>query len=637
MPIDPRFDTFPKLLARNAREKREKTALREKEFGIWQSCTWLQYLDLVRACALGFRQHGIARNDKVAIVGDNRPQWMIAEVAAQACGAVPVGIYQDSLPGEVAYVIDHSDARIVVAEDQEQVDKVLELLGELPKVELILYGDPRGMRNYVHPKLRSFDSLLAQGRILHGADPGLWDRMIKAGKADDVAILCYTSGTTGRPKGAMLTFRNMLSMVESLHQVDPRFPEDEFVSFLPLPWVGEQMIAVAYGLWQGFAVNFPEQPQTVAEDLREIAPHTMVAPPRTWENMASMVQVKIMDSTPLKRWIYGLCMPFGMRAAECRQAKKALPLHVRLARWCAEWLLFRALRDHLGLSNIRTCSTGGGALGPDVFQFFHAMGVPLRQLYGQTEIVGISCIHRDGDVQVHTVGQPIPGTELMISGSGEILSRSPALFPGYYKNEEATRATLEGGWLHSGDAGYLTPDGHLVVIDRVSDVMKLSDGTAFSPQFVENRLKFSPYIKEAVVFGNNLPYLASMICIDGGVVGEWAEKNKLAYTTYADLSSKAQVYDLVLGEVRKVNETLPEAARIRKFVLLYKELDADDEELTRTRKLRRGLVAERYQGVVEALYADRSEVDIDTTIRFQDGRSARLQTVLQIRLLGRAA
>jgi long-chain acyl-CoA synthetase len=636
MPVDPHCDTFPKLLARNAQAKPWKTALREKELGIWQSCTWQQYLDRVRACALAFRRFGIERNDKVAIIGDNRPQWMIAEVAAQACGAIPVGLYQDSVPSEVAYVIDHSDARIVVAENQEQVDKILELLDRLPKVQLILYGDGRGMRNYVEPRLRSFDSIIAQGRELHSADPSSWERMIEGGRADDVAILCYTSGTTGRPKGAMLTFRNMLSMVESLHQVDPRLPQDEFVSFLPLPWVGEQMIAVGYWLWQGFTVNFPEEPETVSEDLREIAPHTMVAPPRIWENMASLVQVKIMDSSSLKRWLYGLCMPIGMRVADCRFERKSAPLHVRLARWCAEWLLFRALKDHLGLSNIRTCATGGGALGPDVFRFFHAMGVPLKQLYGQTEIVGISCIHRDRDIQAHTVGQPIPGTELTISTSGEILSRSAALFQGYYKDEEGTRATLEGGWLHSGDAGYLTPDGHLVVIDRVKDVMKLADGTTFSPQFVENRLKFSPYIKEAVVFGKNLPYLATMICIDMGVVGTWAERNGIAYTTYTDLSSKGPVYDLVLDEIRKVNETLPEAARIRKFALLYKELDADDEELTRTRKLRRGFVAERYKDVVEALYAGRAEVDIDTTIRFQDGRSSRLQTVLQIRALTQA-
>jgi len=346
-----------------------------------------------------------------------------------------------------------------------------------------------------------------------------------------------------------------------------------------------------------------------------------------------------MDTTPFKRFMYERCMPVGRRVADLRFEKKPVPLGLRVLYRLAHWALFRALKDRLGFSNIRSASTGGAALGPDVFRFFHAIGVPLKQIYGQTEISGISCIHREDDIAFHTVGTPIPETEVSIAEDGEILSRSPSVFTGYYKNEQATRDTLAGGWLHSGDAGYLTEQGHLVVIDRLKDVMKLADGTRFSPQFIENRLKFSPYVKEAVVVGKDRPYLTAMLCIDMGVVGKWAERSKLSYTTYTDLSAKAEVYDLVQREVDEVNRTLPEAARIHKFVLLYKELDADDEELTRTRKVRRGFVEERYREVIAALYGDLPEVPVDTTIRFQDGKTARIRTTLRVRRLdlGRAA
>jgi long-chain acyl-CoA synthetase len=387
-------------------------------------------------------------------------------------------------------------------------------------------------------------------------------------------------------------------------------------------------------------VNFPEEPETVTEDIREIGPHVMFAPPRVWENLNSTVQVKIMDTSPFKRFMYERLMPVGQKVADLRFQKRPVPLGWRILYRLAYWGLFRALRDRLGFTRLRNASTGGAALGPEVFRFFHALGVPLKQIYGQTEICGISCIHRDGDILAHTVGKPIPETEVRIDPeSGEILSRSPAIFRGYYKNEEATRATLEGGWLHSGDAGELTGEGHLVVIDRLKDVMKLADGTRYSPQLIENRLKFSPYVKEAVVIGRERPYLTAMLCIDMGVVGKWAERAKISYTTYTDLSSKAPVYDLLQREVDQVNRTLPAAARIRKFVLLYKELDADDEELTRTRKVRRGFVEERYREVIAALYGDAAQVPIDTTIRFQDGKTTRIRTTLLVRRLaeGRAA
>jgi long-chain acyl-CoA synthetase len=360
----------------------------------------------------------------------------------------------------------------------------------------------------------------------------------------------------------------------------------------------------------------------------------MFAPPRIWENLTSTVQVKIMDTTPFKRFMYERWMPVGRKVADLRFQKKPVPAGLALLHRLGHWALFRALKDRLGFTHLRSASTGGAALGPDVFRFFHAMDVPLKQIYGQTEISGISCIHRDDDIQFHTVGVPIPGTEVKISDTGEILSRSEAVFLGYYKNDEATVATLADGWLRSGDAGYLAEDGQLVVIDRIKDVMQLADGTQYSPQFIENRLKFSPFVKEAVVVGKGRPFLTAMLNIDMGVVGKWAEKNKISYTTYTDLSAKPQVYDLVQKEVDQVNETLPAAASIRKFVLLYKELDADDEELTRTRKVRRGFVEERYKVVIDALYGERGEVDIDTTIKFQDGKTTRIQTTLLVRRLG---
>ncbi len=632
-------DTFPKLLVRNGRTIGDRVAMREKEYGIWQSYTWREYQDHVRDFSLGLVALGVKPGDKVAIIGDNRPEWVWSEVAAQAAGAASVGLYQDSNIAEVAFVIDHCDASIIVAEDQEQVDKIIDMLDKLPKVRHVVFTDPRGLRKYDHPALLPFEAVEEKGRALAREQPALFEENVRRTSPEDAAIICYTSGTTGNPKGAMLTFRNLLSMALSLDEVDPKRPDDEFVSFLPLAWIGEQMMSLSASLARGFTVNFPEEPDTVTENIREIGPDVMFAPPRVWESLVSTVQVRIMDTTPFKRFMFERCMPIGKQVADLRFEKKPVPLRLRLAWFLADWLLFRALKDRLGMSNLRSASTGGAALGPDVFRFFHAIGVPLRQIYGQTEIAGISCIHREGDIAFHTVGVPIPGTEIRIAENGEILSRSASVFRGYYKNDEATAATLKEGWLHSGDAGYLAEGGHLVVIDRLKDVMKLADGTQFSPQFIENRLKFSPYVKEAVVVGKDRPFLTAMLCIDMGIVGKWAEKNKLSYTTYTDLSAKEEVYDLVQRAVDEVNETLPAAARIQKFVLLYKELDADDEELTRTRKVRRVFVEDRYKEVISALYGDAHEVPIDTTIRFQDGKTSRIRTTLLVRRLepGRAA
>ncbi|HQT97217.1 MAG TPA: AMP-binding protein [Thermodesulfobacteriota bacterium] len=627
-------DTFPKLLARNAEVFGDrKIAMREKEFGIWQEYSWKDYHEHVKYFSLGMVSLGLQTGDKVAIIGDNRPEWVWAEVAAQAACAVPLGLYQDSTLKEVAYVIDHSDATFVVAEDQEQVDKILDMKEQLPKVRYIIYSDPRGMRGYKQPFLLDFKEVENFGRELEQRDPGLFAKNVAAAKYEDLALICYTSGTTGFPKGAMLSFRNLLSMAANLMEVDNKFEKDEFVSFLPLAWIGEQMMCLSSALLTGFTVNFPEKPETVQENIREIGPTIMFSPPRIWENMTSTVQVKVMDASALKRRMYNWALPVGYAYSDAVFRKEAIPPLLRLKQKLAYALVFRALKDRLGLLRIRSASTGGAALGPDVFKFFNAMGVNLKQIYGQTEISGISCIHREGDINFDSVGKPIPETEIRLSDSGEILSRSPSVFLGYYKNPEETEKTLSDGWLHSGDAGYFTEDGHLVVIDRVKDVMHLNDATRFSPQFIENKLKFSPYIKECVCLGNQRDFIASMICIDYPNVGKWAESRRLSYTTYTDLAAKPEVLELLAKEVEKVNATLPETTRVKKFVPLYKELDADDDELTRTRKVRRAFVGERYKHVIEAMYAGEDAIPIDATIKYQDGKTSRIRTTLTIRNL----
>jgi len=625
-------DTFPKLLVRNAEVFGDrKVAMREKEFGIWQDFSWKEYHDHVKYFSLGMVSLGLKAGDKVAIIGDNRPEWVWGEVAAQAAGAVPLGLYQDSTLKEVSYIIDHSDASFVLAEDQEQVDKILDMKEQLPKVRYIIYSDPRGMRGYKQPFLLDFKEVENFGRELEQRDPGLFAKNVASTGYEDLAFICYTSGTTGFPKGAMLSFRNFLSMASNLMEVDGKFEKDEFVSFLPLAWIGEQMMCLSSALLTGFTVNFPEKPETVQENIREIGPTIMFSPPRIWENMTSTVQVKVMDASALKRRMYSWALPVGYAYSDAVFRKEEIPALLRLKQRLAYALVFRALKDRLGLLRIRSASTGGAALGPDVFKFFNAMGVNLKQIYGQTEISGISCIHREGDINFDSVGKPIPETEIRLSDTGEILSRSPSVFIGYYKNPEETEKTLSEGWLHSGDAGYFNKDGHLVVIDRVKDVMHLNDGTRFSPQFIENKLKFSPYVKECVCLGNQRDFIASMLCIDYPNVGKWAESRRLSYTTYTDLAAKPEVLELLAKEVEKVNATLPETTRVKRFVPLYKELDADDDELTRTRKVRRAFVGERYKHVIEGMYAGESAIPIDATIKYQDGKTSRIKTTLTVR------
>ena len=624
--------TLPGVLARRAADDPDGVALREKEFGIWQEITWAGFLDRVRSFALGLVELGVDKGDRIAIIGDNRPEWVIAELGAQVIGALPLGLYQDSISEELARMLEAADARLIVAEDQEQVDKVIEVRNRVPGLEHVVYYDRRGMYGYEAPGLMAFEEVEGLGDTFGDRFPYEFDRRMLGIEPGDTALLCTTSGTTSVPKLAMLSHANLLAMAEQMVEVDPMGPGDEFVSFLPLSWIGEQMVGVASAMLAGFTVNFPEETATVRADIREIGPAFMMSPPRIWENMVSDVQVMAEDTTRLKRWMYRWAMSEGMRAADARfEGGRRGGVAARLRNRLADWTVFQPIRDQLGLSKVRRAYTGGAALGPDVFRFFHAIGVNLKQLYGQTEVSGISVVHRDGDIRFHTVGRPFPGTEIRISDEGEILCRSPAVFSGYFRNPDATAETLVDGWLHSGDAGYFEDDGHLVVIDRLADVMKLPDGTAFSPQFVENKLKFSPYVREAVVFGGGgAPFVTTMIAIDMENAGQWAERHRIPYTTFTDLARRPEVYGLVRDHVAAINRDLPPAARIRRFLLLHKELHADDAELTRTRKVRRRHIADRFGDIIAALQGDGDSVTVSTEITYQDGRTADVAHELRI-------
>ena len=623
--------TLPHYLLRNAGAFPHQVAMREKEKGIWQQWTWHQYLDEVRDLALGLIALGFKRGDKLAILSDNRPQVYWAMVAAQTLGGMPVPLYQDSISRQLAYVVDHSDAALVLAEDQEQVDKLLELKDGLSKVHRVIYDDPKGMRHYDDPWLTSLAVVQEQGRELGRQQPGLFDEHAAAGKEDDVALICYTSGTTGQPKGAMLTHANLITAVEGMQMVEPYYSTDETLAYLPPAWVGDTFWSLAGALITACRVNCPERPETVQANIREIAPHFLVAPPRIWENLVSEVRTRVDDATFLKRWLFNKLMPVGEHVARKRMEKEPVGVPQKIVHKLGEFFVFGPLRDHLGFRRIRSAYTGGAPLGPEIFLFFRALGINLKQVYGQTE-TGVTCVQRDDDVLLGTVGQPFPNVEVVVSDDGEVLVNGPMVFKGYYKDEDATAGALKDGWLYSGDAGLIDTNDHLVVIDRARDVTSLTDGTRFAPQFIENKLKFSPYVKEAVSFGQDRPYVAAMIDIDMENVGRWAEKNRLAYTTYTDLAQRPKVYDLIALEVDRVNRDLPESTRIRRFVLLHKELDADDEEITRTRKVRRGLVSERYADIISALFDEEvTSVPVTSVITYQDGRQATLETTLAIR------
>jgi long-chain acyl-CoA synthetase len=629
--------TFPKLLhALAVRHGDDRIALQEKRYGIWQPVSWAAYQARVRDFAHGLAQLGVRPGDVVAVLGDNRPEWLISELGAQSLGACVVGIYPTSVGEEIVHILGHARVRVAVAEDQEQVDKLVRLWNRLDSVETVVYYDPRGLEHYDQDYLLEFTAVEARGREYAQAHPGWLDEQVAAGRADDIAVICTTSGTTARPKLAMLSHRNLLSMGRSLMAIDPLDANDRYVSFLPFAWIGEQMLTLACGLQAGFTVSFPEEASTVRADLREIGPDVMFSPPRIWEDMLSSVQVRVGEAGWMKRAAFAWGQRVGGRVADHRVKGEPARVLDRVLRPLAEVAALRPVREQLGLTRIERCYTGGAPLGPDVFRFFHSIGVNLKQIYGQTEICGIAVAHRDDAVAFNTVGGPIPATELAIADDGEILLRSPAVFQGYYRNEEAGREAVdEDGWLHTGDAGYVDQDDHLVVIDRAKDVMRTSDGTQFSPAFIENKIKFSAYVEEVVAFGGDVggstgPFITTMITIDMRTVGAWAEREHLSYTTYTDLAQKPAVYQLIAEEVHRANQDLPDSIQVRRFLLLHKQLDPDDEEITRTRKVRRGVINERYGDLIEALYGDADSATVTSTVTYQDGTTAERKIELTI-------
>jgi long-chain acyl-CoA synthetase len=635
---DSLLDTFPKLVRHNAERFGGRVAVREKDLGIWQAYTWSDYHERGRRIALGLASLGFARGDKTAVVGDNRPELYWAVLATQMLGGVPVPLYQDSIEKELVYIVDHAEARFAVAEDQEQVDKLLRVREQCRRLEVVVYDDSRGLRGYSEPGLLSLAELEERGEKFALGHPAYLDGEVARGGGEDTAVICYTSGTTGSPKGAMLSHRNLIAMARIAAEREGLRPDDEALAYLPMAWVGDHMLSYAQAIATGFAINCPESAATVLSDLKEIGPTYFFAPPRIWENLLTNVLVRLEDAAWPKRRLTHFFLTLAQDLERRRLERQPLPRLARLLEPIGRLLVHGPLRDNLGMRRIRLAYTAGEAIGPEIFVFFRALGINVKQLYGMTEASVFVAVQQDGDVRVDTVGTPMPEVEIRISEAGEVLFRSPGVFQGYFKNPEATRQTVEDGWIHSGDAGFLDHAGHLKIIDRARDLGRLADGTTFAPKYIENKLKFSPYVKEAVTLGPGRPYVTALINIDLGAVGNWAERRGIAYTSYTDLSQKPEVYDLVQQEVARVNASLLEdevlrGARVRKFLILHKELDPDDEEITRTRKVRRGYIAQKYAPLIEALYGDGDRVTVEARVTYEDGRTGTVRAEVAIREL----
>jgi len=634
--LDPALDTFPKLVRRNVERFPDKVAIREKEFGIWQSYTWRQYLEESRLIALGLAALGFRRGDKTAIVGDNRPQLYWAMLATQALGGVPVPIYQDSIEKEMEFIVDHAEVRFAVVEDQEQVDKLLQVKATSSRLEHMVYEDPRGLRHYQDPELISLKALQELGRRFDQEHPGYFEQEIAKGNADDVAIICYTSGTTGQPKGAMLSHQNLIVTGRNAADREGLRATDEIVAYLPMAWIGDHMFSFVQSILTGFTTNCPESTTTVLQDLREIGPTYFIAPPAIYQRILTTAMIRIDDAAPVKRRLVRYFLDVARRVARLRLSGKPVPAGDHVLHALGQVLVYGPLRDNLGMSQVRLAYTAGEAIGPDLFEFYRALGVNMKQLYGMTESSALVCIQRDGEVKLDSVGTPLTDVEVRIGDSGEVLYRSPGVFVGYYKNPDATSQTIEDGWVHSGDAGIIDKDGHLRIIDRARDVGHLADGTLFAPKYLENRLKFSPYIREAVCIGQDRPFVAALLNIDITAVGNWAERRGLAYTSYTDLSQKPEVCELVREEIARMNRNLLEEPRLRgaqiqRFLMLHKELDPDDHEITRTRKLRRGFIAQKYATLVDALYSNQDHVSVEAKVTYEDGRTGTVRADVRIR------
>ncbi|MDE2371700.1 MAG: AMP-binding protein [Burkholderiales bacterium] len=628
--------TFPRLLLEHAAKRPDAAALREKVYGIWQTTTWAELALLVRRLACGLHAAGLGPGDHVVIVGENRPRLYAAMLAAQSLGAVPVPLYQDAAAPEYRYPIDNAEVGYAFVEDQEQVDKLLEVRAECPRLQRIWFDDPRGLRNYSEPGVDSIDALVAAGRAHDESNARLFDAEVARCQPADVAAMFFTSGTTGNPKGVVHTHATLIDRARAGQAFDHLTEREEVLAYMPLAWIGQNIFSYAQWLVCGYVVNCPESPATVTIDLKEIGPTYYFAPPRVFEGLLTSVMIRMEDAGRIKRWLFKRCMDLARRVGPALMDDKPMGMLPRLAYALGDLAIYGPLRNSLGFSRVRIAYTAGEAIGPDLFTFYRSIGINLKQLYGSTETAVFVCLQPDHEVRADTVGVPIAGVEIQVSASGEILVKSPGLLKEYYKNPQATAEVLSAdGWYHTGDAGFIDAAGHLKIIDRAKDVGQLLDGSMFAPKYVENKLKFFPYIKEAVAHGDRRERCCAFVNIDFEAVGNWAERRNLAYAGYTDLAAKPEVVELIRDCVEKVNADLAQDAllagsQISRFLVLHKELDADDGELTRTRKVRRGYIAEKYQVLVDALYAGKTAQYIETAVKFEDGRSGSVAATIKL-------
>ena len=625
------WDTIPNLVVRNNQQWNLKTAVCIKNFGIWRKYSWAEYFEKVRYFSLGLVKLGLGRGDVVCIIGDNEPEWFWGEFATQAAGGICTGIFVDSIPSEVEYIAQHSNSSFAIVNDQEQTDKFLKIRSNLPKLKKIIYWDPKGLKHYDDPMLISFTRVIELGREYEKKHPNLFEQNVAEGKPDDIAFIYYTSGTTGLPKGACLTHRSLIKTARAFIDRYPLYEEDDLMSNFPAAWVGDSFFATIPHLLTGARLNFPEEPETIAEDTREVGPDFVIYGPRQWESIVSDIQVKMIDAHPLKRFFYDLFMPLGYKMADMQLGGRKPNLFWKALYQIAYLLLFRPLKDRLGLSKVRFAVTGSSVLSLDTFRLIHAIGIELRQNYGSTEAGYISS-HGKGEIRFESVGRPAMGTEVRITNEGELLVRSDCMFSGYHKDKTKTDETLVDGWCRTGDAVNIDERGHLIFMDRLVHMGELSTGTKYAPQYIEGRLRFSPYIKDAMVIGGkDKDFVSAIINMDFTMVGKWAERSRLPYTTFVDLSQKKEVANLVEKDLLRVNGYLPEPSRVKKFVLLHKEFDPDEAELTRTRKLRREFMEERYKDLIRAMYGEGDEVKVEAPVTYRDGRKGVVTTSIKVR------
>ena len=622
--------TLIRVLARNAEVFPDRVAMREKSKGIWKETTWRQLLDLVLCCAAGLEAFGFKAGEVMLVLGDNRPRLYAGMLAAGALGGYAMPAFPDATLDEIRHFVHEAGARFMLAEDQEQVDKMLELREQGAAIEHIIYDDPRGLTAYADPGMVSWDALEASGCQRIAGNRDLRNQLIGRAVPEGPAVFVHSSGSTGKPKGVVLSHRNFLSGVRNAYQAGAfRFGES-ILAYLPIAWVGDFAVTIGAGMALHFTINIPERQETVLQNLREIAPTFYLAAPRSWDNLLTAIQVRMENSSRLKKLIYRFFMASAI-SAETRKLKGERPTPgQRLLGPLGEWLVYGPIKDQFGLTRLHGAFTGGEAMGEDTFVFYRALGIKLRQLYGQTESSAYNAIQGLDEVRLHTVGRPLPGVDLRISDAGEIMVRSGSVFGGYFNQDDASQETLRDGWLHTGDAGYLEPDGHLVVLGRLSDVVHTAAGERFIPNYIENRLKFSPYVKDAAVLGRGRETLSAIVCIDREAVGLWAELRGISYISYADLSQKPEVIDLVAGAVKHVNSSLPDGLQLRKFVCLHKEFDADDGEITRTRKIRRNVVEERYKPIIDAIYAQQKTVLMKARVSYESGEVGLIERTLMV-------